>query len=721
MNSHQFLQLKSTKNIINNEEIVDTLNHIIHLKKLDDKEHIKKWLLSNVRKHILHKEEYSEIDVNDLSLALKAFVEEYKIAPPYHVVNIQPEFLSQINHIVDYLKEEFPSYRDLSRMTIDQGKINADQWLKNKISKLNEEEDIENVIPVLNLSQNDLNYTWVNIRSYKGLQRESKMMNHCIEGYWKQLFQTEKVDQETGFYSLRDDKNTPLITLYCERSKFDLGEVIQIIEVKEKNNLFLSNKYRNLVKDFLNILPQDVYIRIGDESTHLMRFGKNSPILSINDYILDGKPYHYKIFDFNEFKDDFPLENLYTALKFKELNIDNHSWREADFFSEKISFDNLQDKKINISSQEIHLSNLNNCSIHINNFNKEKFNKSSFFIIANNIHHCEIILDGNSEKTLFFIKNSSNNCYENLKEKNLSTYIIDDDNSFVKIKGNKSIHINLIKTHDDLKIFSSEEQKNWMNTPLKDLYKRDIILTNALKYSKDFYISKTNQISNLHKELIESLNITMKDKKLSIQVYNHIIDDAKLFALDFLRHPIEAINKMIDNMDDISKIIQNKELFVEKHAVSLLKQQNMRLSENFQFETSALNNKYHHLLENYNSNFQKDLNNQLDIVLVNFFNHAHNVLEEHSKPLNPLFATILKNLIIKNCSQISNNISDAIIVQEKDRIRKGRAENIVEYLSKKHKLLMTKDELLDIFTAPFDHDIHLHDSNTHSLSHLKIK
>ena len=721
MNKEKFLAIcKPYKNIINTEEINGVLSQIIKQKKLDNKEHIKKWILSNVRKYFLNKEQYKEFEFNNLSEELKFWVKQYNIKSPYHVVNINPESISTVNHCIDYICDEFKNYRDLSRLTVEQAKINADQWLKNKLKHLSDEEDTENIIPIFNIEQDGEKYTWINIRSHKGLQRESKMMNHCIETYWGQEFNDPVANEETGFYSLRDKNNNSLVTMYLQKDLSQNKEIVLITEIKEHNNNFLSNKNRDLVKEFLNGFKKNLYVQ--DETTYLMVDYKEnkigfSKLVSLNDYIKDKKIYGKEKFDFNEFKDDFQLENLYATLNFKELNIEKETFIGEIFFAEKITINNIQNKKFKCETNYIKLSNLTNCSIEIDNSTKENANENYLFIFGNNLNKCEIKIKGNVKQVVCIMKDSANNTFENSNDKILFNYIIENNDSFDRINTSKQVNTSLLRTGIELRVFSLDNKLNkdkksnlqyyWEEIMAGTIVKYDEIIARNLSCYKEYLVSQNSMLPSIYKDIIKELDIKLKDNGLSVKLYNYEINEINQFVIGLFKNPREQIDSILNNIENINLLIKDELLFVERNGLSLLKQDSHRLSEYFMLQVNELKNKYEKLLKNYNNKFREDIIKNDDYFLNNYLKMVEKYLNESKEFMNPLLATIIKNDIIENSAQIENLTTEALIVNEKDRIRNRRAKNIANWLFNLNKSAIEEDEINKIFMEHYNRTINL--------------
>lgn len=130
------------------------------------------------------------------------------------LVNIDIDALfDKLGHIADWLGDNecgeiggATRYRQARGAgSIDQMYNMADAYFRAKNKKLIGEEDWAGIKEIIAYEDG---HKWIQLTSKKALQREGKLMDHCIASYWPRI--------EPGYYraySLRDKENMPLVTI----------------------------------------------------------------------------------------------------------------------------------------------------------------------------------------------------------------------------------------------------------------------------------------------------------------------------------------------------------------------------------------------------------------------------------------------------------------------------------------------------------------------------
>ena len=145
------------RNIINTDEISFFLHDISKQKKLDNFPLIQTWLFSNVRKHIINHSPIDEtVELNSKPEILE-YMQTYGINKPVHFLKLDHQLKDKINHVLDFLKSEYGTNRDVSKISFPQSIVSAEKWLNQKLKKLSQEEDIIYTKPFLDNSALDKN------------------------------------------------------------------------------------------------------------------------------------------------------------------------------------------------------------------------------------------------------------------------------------------------------------------------------------------------------------------------------------------------------------------------------------------------------------------------------------------------------------------------------------------------------------------------------------
>ncbi len=139
------------------------------------------------------------------------------------LVRVDLEIVPVLKHIADWLGDEVTcqgfddgwwldqdeTKTKLNRIkgasSINQMSAMADAYFREKNKKLSGEEDWDGIEEVIAYEDG---HKWLRLTSKKALQREGKLMDHCVASYWERV----SINQYR-VYSLRDNDNMPLATI----------------------------------------------------------------------------------------------------------------------------------------------------------------------------------------------------------------------------------------------------------------------------------------------------------------------------------------------------------------------------------------------------------------------------------------------------------------------------------------------------------------------------
>ena len=191
---------------------------------------VKKYIKSNLRNWLINSfEDVEQIrrpkagDPDWLKTALERGDEVYSL-------DLSPREMETISHWLDYLNTV---EGDVSRISIPQLQKKVKEWEESFAKqKANEEDGIELV------HEYPDGFSWVNVFGKDSLNREGKLMNHCVGSYYNQV-----KSGGTSIYSLRDKNNKPHCTIELSRN--------EIQQIKGNSNSLVKEQYRKYVIDFL--------------------------------------------------------------------------------------------------------------------------------------------------------------------------------------------------------------------------------------------------------------------------------------------------------------------------------------------------------------------------------------------------------------------------------------------------------------------------------------
>lgn len=413
------------RNIINTHEIEGFLREISQQKRLDDYPNIKKWLLSNVRKHIINNGELdNDVDLNGRKDIL-SYIAKHGINTPVHFAKLGHQLKDKIMHSVDFLLSEYGKDKDVSKISFPQSIVSAEIWLNQQLKRISKnlaaEEDFENTKPFLDtVGLDGKQYTWVKINSKKGISREAHIMHHCIETYWDREYPKQEVaETETPFYSLRDEENNSILTAYITKEQ----NQFEIREIKERFNELVGFNHLSCVQALTQHLlfqrENIVEVKISDDSvsqwfidSNLVKEKEN---LSIIDYLKDGKQFpimieENKIVELNKY---FKPTQIFNSLHFDSISLNESNYvPNVTYYAKKLEIKDLQNQKVSFLGNEAIFTNSHNCD----------------FFVADNAHSFQIYHEQNE---LIFKNSSNNNVSVNTKCQSSSICVNECDNIFI--------------------------------------------------------------------------------------------------------------------------------------------------------------------------------------------------------------------------------------------------------------------------------------------------
>ena len=229
------------RNIVNTEEIdrflKSTENHTLHNISDIHRKAIRKWVASNLKNYLLR--DYPNIlwipndllhrNPNKHPWVKKAAGRGDKL----YNIEITRTFKNQIDHVLDY----FQSNPDLniSRISAQEAIRQSEEWTKQLNKKASSEDDLTGIKEVRKYPDG---FKWDMVFSDKALEREGKLMSHCVGSYCNLV-----KSGASKIYSLRDKKNEPHCTV----------EVVNadIIQMQGKGNSKVDKKYIKYCRDFV--------------------------------------------------------------------------------------------------------------------------------------------------------------------------------------------------------------------------------------------------------------------------------------------------------------------------------------------------------------------------------------------------------------------------------------------------------------------------------------
>lgn len=253
------------RNILNVKDINEYIEQLIHLvRNKERKEVLEKWIKGNLKNYL--KNDYpntspiTHYDDNAPTWLKKALDTKQEVVHIY----IEPTFKQKINHVLDYLNSVDGN---ISRISVPNAIIQSIEWTKRLNKKATLEEDFDGIKIVKQMGDG---FNWVLVSSKHALDREGKLMNHCVGSYYNEV-KNDKI----LILSLRDSKNLPHCTV--EYDKQSNG----IMQIKGKSNGEVKTEYVKYIKQLMEHPPSFMPID----------YVSNTELLELGFVVVDHKWY----------------------------------------------------------------------------------------------------------------------------------------------------------------------------------------------------------------------------------------------------------------------------------------------------------------------------------------------------------------------------------------------------------------------------------------------
>ncbi|MFA5025123.1 MAG: PcfJ domain-containing protein [Candidatus Shapirobacteria bacterium] len=204
-------------------------------------------------------------------------------------IEIPYAFKNQIDHVLDYFQAN-PDL-NISRISVREAIQQSRQWTEQLNKKASDQEDAGGIKIIKKYPDG---FKWVDVISKQALDREGKLMKHCVGSYCDEV-----QGGNTKIFSLRDKKNEPHCTIEVSGN--------EVHQIKGKANGSVDKKYRDYVIDFLNS----------------KKFGKIYDLQNIENVIQvdDGKVYKSEDAESNPKVKDIMIEILTVLFEPEPTNI----------------------------------------------------------------------------------------------------------------------------------------------------------------------------------------------------------------------------------------------------------------------------------------------------------------------------------------------------------------------------------------------------------------
>lgn len=249
------------RNIINPEYIKWYISGLFHAYQGRARQDIIKWINSNLKNYLLreHPDLRRVTTLSNTGIKIEPWMEAaFKKGDLYGLV-ISDNFRQQILHTLDY----FIANPDLnvSRISIPEAIRQGEEWTERQNKKASDLEDATGIQEVRKYSDG---FRWIKVISQQSLDREGKLMRHCVGSYCDQVS-----SGSTNIYSLRDKKNEPHCTIEVKYR--------DIQQIKGKANREVDKKYVKYVKDFvIKPIEGKNYRQVNDlDNIGLVKLGDN--------------------------------------------------------------------------------------------------------------------------------------------------------------------------------------------------------------------------------------------------------------------------------------------------------------------------------------------------------------------------------------------------------------------------------------------------------------
>ena len=216
------------RNILNLNDIDSFLKDI---SKRTNNNYVQKWIQSTFKRWLIN--QYSNVEpIKNYSSSMPSWAEKaIKTGELFSIKLEDRVFKDQVLHVMDYLNTYNNPIKFDYLMAIQKAEEYFNQ-LKRKASDAFDESGIEII------KKYSDKFYWAKITSEHELQREGKIMNHCVGSYWAQV-----KSNQVSILSLRDLKNIPHCTVEY-RGK-------NINQIKGNSNGIVKKEYVPYVEDLL--------------------------------------------------------------------------------------------------------------------------------------------------------------------------------------------------------------------------------------------------------------------------------------------------------------------------------------------------------------------------------------------------------------------------------------------------------------------------------------
>jgi len=288
------LILSNSRNIVNTD-IIDKF--LSDMKRLTNNNEVRNWIDKKLKKYML--DEYKIV---------KPFKGKSKIDDPEWLkkaisdnqateIKLSKRFINHVTDIVKYL-EKLDPYK-LSKIF----KLSFEIVEK----KFMIENDVwDNPEELKEIKRYDRGIRWVNVLGKKALEREGKLLDHCVGGYFSKVR-----DGESVIYSLRNGENIPECTIEINPNEHCL------YQIKGYKDGPIKKEYNEYVVDFLNsykgVLWREINTRDLMNNTSIVKSAKDGKFSIYDDLkFKKGSKCEYFLTIYNTpipFTDDFTVKN----------------------------------------------------------------------------------------------------------------------------------------------------------------------------------------------------------------------------------------------------------------------------------------------------------------------------------------------------------------------------------------------------------------------------
>jgi len=262
------------RNIVNQDDVEKFLKDCLEGVYLDE---VDKWINKQLRDYI-----QKELET------VKLFTKLEKNQPDWlqnsiknkdaFEVYFKPRFKTEVKHILDYfmigLENNERELSKISKLKFKAALAAANKWTQEMNKQAGEWDDFKGIEIVRKYKKG---VKWVRVFSKQACEREGKVMDHCVGGYYKDVR-----DGLTSIYSLRDNTNKP----HCTIEVRDGG----VEQIKGYSDGTVEPQYQKYVLNFL-VEPFKKKFKYFNEleNAGLKEVnGKIEPYSFSNDRIIDG-------------------------------------------------------------------------------------------------------------------------------------------------------------------------------------------------------------------------------------------------------------------------------------------------------------------------------------------------------------------------------------------------------------------------------------------------